>query len=455
MTIIAIFLGIIGLVVCLIDWRKGLFVCIAVGFLQDPIRKMIPGEPVFITMMVGLFVAITILSALLEGETLSFEPILAWYDVIRAPLILFVILVLIQSGLTAMRFGNTALAVIGTVSYLAPLPALLLTYYYAENIEAIKKLMAFYVAMAVAAALGVYLAFFDVDLPGLRQIGTGLVIYDMGMVLEAYPGFMRSPEIMAWHISAAVCLLTILFAVTPKPGARMICVTLMVLLTIAGFLTGRRKMVIELVLFLAFFGSLLLYFRIANRKPFAIGLLGGGACIAVAFKMLLPSEAVWQFNPYMQRSITAFADAPERFTNLGLGSIEWAFNRSGMLGKGAGTGSQGAQHFGGGTVLVGGAGEGGLGKIMVELGIPGLLLTAWLGIALALYSWQILKLTREQDAETATLAYGLIAFVAANIPVFISASQVYGDPFVLLMLGWLFGLFLSMPRLMAPIEIVD
>jgi len=455
MSIIAIFLGLICLGVCMSDWRKGLFVCIAIGFLQDPTRKMIPGEPVFVSMMVGLFVVITILSALLQGETLSFEPILAWYEVIRAPLILFVILVLIQSGLTTLRFGNPVLAVIGTVSYLAPLPALLLTYYYTEHIEAIKKLIVFYVALAVASVLGVYLAFFHVDFPGLRQVGAGLVIYDMGMVLEAYPGFMRSPEIMAWHISAAVCLLTILFALTPKPGARMICVTLMVLLTIAGFLTGRRKMVIELLLFLTFFGSLLLYFRLGNRRGFAIGLLGGGACIAMAFMMLLPSEAVWQFNPYWQRSITAFADAPERFTKLGLGSMEWAFNRAGMLGKGAGTGSQGAQHFGGGTVLVGGAGEGGLGKIMVELGVPGLILTAWLGIALAVYSWQLLKLTREQDAETATLAYGLIAFVAANIPVFVSASQVYGDPFVLLMLGWLFGLFLSIPRLAQESEIID
>src|SRR5690606_11640351 len=39
-------LGLCGVLFCLFDWRRGLLLCIAVGFLQDPLRKIVPGQPV-------------------------------------------------------------------------------------------------------------------------------------------------------------------------------------------------------------------------------------------------------------------------------------------------------------------------------------------------------------------------------------------------------------------------
>ena len=138
--------GIICLGICLENWRRGMFVSIAAGFLQDPIRKLIPGEPVYLSAMAGVFVIATIFGFIIQRGSISFAPIHSWYKVLRMPLYLFIGLVMIQTGFTIVRFGKPILALIGAVSYIAPIPTLLLAYYYPKNAEDIKKLLVFYLA---------------------------------------------------------------------------------------------------------------------------------------------------------------------------------------------------------------------------------------------------------------------------------------------------------------------
>jgi hypothetical protein len=45
------------------------------------------------------------------------------------------------------------------------------------------------------------------------------------------------------------------------------------------------------------------------------------------------------------------------------------------------------------------------------------------------------------------MSAGMVAFCAANVPVFLGASQIYGDPFVLTMIGSFLGFVLAAPRL--------
>jgi hypothetical protein len=47
------------------DWRRGLFVAIPVALLQDPLRKLTPGEPVFYVMLVGVVIAVAAIAALM------------------------------------------------------------------------------------------------------------------------------------------------------------------------------------------------------------------------------------------------------------------------------------------------------------------------------------------------------------------------------------------------------
>ncbi len=141
------------------------------------------------------------------------------------------------------------------------------------------------------------------------------------------------------------------------------------------------------------------------------------------------------------------SDVADRFVDLGLEPVQWAIEGFGWLGGGLGIASQGAQHFGGGAEVFGGAGEGGLGKITAELGVPGLLIALWFGFAAVRYGWHVLVFVSRRSATVARLAYGLAAFLVANLAVFFVATQVFGDLFVLLLLGLVSGFFVATPVL--------
>jgi hypothetical protein len=142
-----------------------------------------------------------------------------------------------------------------------------------------------------------------------------------------------------------------------------------------------------------------------------------------------------------------FGEAADRFEKLGLGSIAGAVRAAGPWGLGAGSVGQGTQHFGGVSGSARYNAEGGLGKITVELGIPGLLL-AMLSALLVMRSLRrSLAAVAKADPELLRLNLGLLAFAAGNVPVFAGAAQIYGDPFVLFMLGSCLGFVLAGPRL--------
>ena len=41
-------------ILALTRWRWGLFLCVLVGLLQDPLRKVAPDQPVFFVVLVGV-----------------------------------------------------------------------------------------------------------------------------------------------------------------------------------------------------------------------------------------------------------------------------------------------------------------------------------------------------------------------------------------------------------------
>ena len=58
MSIALSFLGFVGLaaLITLTDWRRGWLLAILAGVLQDPVRKITPGTPVWLSMsVVGIY----------------------------------------------------------------------------------------------------------------------------------------------------------------------------------------------------------------------------------------------------------------------------------------------------------------------------------------------------------------------------------------------------------------
>jgi hypothetical protein len=435
--------------VALADWRKGLLLCLAVGFLQDPLRKLWPGEPVYLTALVGIVLAVASVGAVGRGELLTIGRTAEWKRFLWLPITAFGLVVLLQAGRTLGEYQSVTLAVLGLIGYLAPLAAAALGYSFARNPAMLKIFLGCYAALSVAAAKGVYLAFLGYDWPVLEEVGEGLIVFSQGLTLDAYAGFMRTPEVAAWHAGAGACLLMILGVVTKHPRWRLIAGVLILFLVGAALLTGRRKATVEILLFAGLYWVALAYARAGATRVAAVAAVAVFTVWFAIPQLLEPEEMDVRLEPYVRHSATGFSDAPERFTSLGLGSVEWAIRRHGVLGTGAGTGSQGAQHFGGGAALVGGAPEGGLGKIATELGLPGLLAAAWVVVALVRAMWRGRRRAQRLSPELHALRYGLLAFLSAKSIGFIVAAQIYGDLFVLLLLGWILGFVLAVPRLEA------
>ena len=450
---------IVALALCIANWRAGVSLCLLVGFLQDPLRKLTPGEPVYFTALIGLPLAATLLGAHLRKVRISFRPVHSWNDGLRTPLNLFILLVGIQSVAAVIKTGNPTIGGIGALSYLAPLPAILVGYQFSRSERDITRLIKVYLVIGVLMVSGIYLSYAGFDWKVLKSVGGGLFIYSLEKGrLDLYSGFLRSPEIAAWHGAACVCLLIVLsLSVRRQPILKCSAGVLVMFLTGALLLTGRRKFLVEILVFASIYALLLIFFRRAEIKSPLISksaiLLAAGLAVGSVSYMYIASDVVTsEIRPYYERGISVRNDMTERVSVMTTESFEYVIAQNGILGSGAGTGSQGAQHFGGGANIVGGAAEGGLGKVLAELGIPGLLLLLWLVIGLARYMWSIIKyitVVRTVNPSQSKLIFGLVAFLITNAFVYVIAHQAFGDPFVLIVLGFFLGFVMAMPKMLA------
>jgi hypothetical protein len=434
-----------GILMCLADWRKGIFLCIIIGFLQDPIRKIMPGEPLYITAMIVLFAFATLIGAKMRFRTFNFRMLHEMKGFIRKPLNIFVILVLIQSVMAFLKIRSFTIAGIGMLAYLSPIPILLLGFYFVRNTDDIFRIMKFYISISILMSAGIYLSYLGYDWDILRAVGTELYVYPAsGGIIKLHPGFLRSSEVAAWHAGASICFIFVLF-VTAKGQSpfKWLSIPLTIYFLLAVILAGRRKIIAELILFISLYGFLLLLFRRGAMK-LAIFTLTIGLLFAYLGGTYIIRDADSDLLKYFERPKGIVEASVERLEMMTIGTMKWAVSSNGFFGSGAGTASQGAQYFGGGSQLVGYSSEGGLGKILAELGVPGLMIFFWLLFAFARYLKWILDETTRRDLLETRLIYGLVSFLIVSAVVFVTAHQVFGDIFVLfvlsLMMGFVFGM---------------
>jgi hypothetical protein len=444
-------IGVVGLGVCVAKWRLGFLFCIVVGCLQDPIRKIVPGEPIYLTSAILIYVAATCLGAYLGGRRFSLRPIHAWNHSLKSPLTLFLVLVVIQSVVTFIRFGSPILAAIGFLAYVTPVPGILLGYHFARREQETYRFLKVYLALTVIMVGGVYLSYFGFDWKVLSSVGEELFVYNLekgALLLRA--GFFRAPEVAAWHAATSICFLVVMFMTLKRHVLlKMATGSLIIFFWGALLFTGRRKFIMEIMIFLCVYGALLLLVRKkvskTLRTSFLLAIVVG---VAMAAYVTFAPEAIRdEIDPYYNRSATVGADATGRASLMTSESFNYILEQNGPWGSGAGTGSQGSQYFGGGTNIVGGAAEGGLGKIVAELGLPGIALIIWLTFGLARYFWAITMEVKKVDFERASLTFGFMAMLAANAFVFVTAHQIFGDPFVLTLLGFFIGIVMAVPQM--------
>ncbi len=448
----------------LLDWRKGLFICVIIGVAQDPLRKLAPNQPVYYVLLVGVIFGIAWIRAALVRVPLTPGIIHGWRQHLKVPFGVFVSLVLAQALHSFAQYGSFKMTGIGLLVWLAPIPAVLLAYQYAtrRGLLGIRRWMLLYNGVALAALTGVFFEYAGFSWPLLGEIGEGQIIYDVGTVLKAYSGFFRASEIAAWHAATIACFVFIL-SVGKRPTVMRVLFALVMIAVLVGLgtLTGRRKMLVEVTVFLSAYVFLTAWLQ-RGLARFAVGSLIVGAIGYIAIVGFVApdpvqrtyasaafSENAQKFEGYATRGQTVFADLPARINQLGFQPIKWALDSFGWLGAGLGTGSQGTNDVGLAHGINRGPSEGGLGKITMELGVPGLLMVAWLLVALGKHIHRQLVILARTSPQHARIAFGLVAYLVANAATFSVATQAYSDLFILLILGWAMGFLLAMPVLAA------
>lgn len=442
------------------NWRQAFVLCVVAALLQDPLRKMVPGQPVYFVVLVGIVFGAGFLGALMRNVPLSPNRLTGWRQHLGQPFLVFCVIALFQAANSLLQYEKPVMTGIGIMSYFAPIPAVVLAYRFAlsRGENGVFRWMRFYVVAATIALASVYLEYAGYGARFLGEVGGGVLISGQGAYYKGNSGTFRAAEIAAWHAAAVACFSFLLFW-----GRRfsffkiLLAVVFIAFLVGIGALTGRRKMIIEIAIFLSAYFTLIAWFQ---RKSTRIAIIVAALGVLSYFSsigLLQPEageagyaserlEAVSgnAFVKYTDRASTAFEDVPRRVMETGIQPVFWAVNGHGWLGSGLGTGSQGVQHFG---IDSSGAAEGGLGKLTVELGVPGLLVAVWLAWSLLRYIVNVLEFLSQTSTAHANFGIGLVAFILANIAAFTVATQAFGDLFILLTLGWSFGFLLALPAL--------
>jgi hypothetical protein len=464
MTQLTMGLLLIAGVVTMLDWRKGMVMCVVIGIAQDPLRKLAPNQPVYYVVLVGVIFGIAWIRAALMRVPLGPSTIKGWRQNLQVPFLLFFFVVIAQALHSFVRYGSAFMAGIGLLVWLAPIPAVMLAYQFAarRGLLGVRRWMLLYVLIALASLSGVYFEYVGFQWKTLGEIGEGQVIHDLGTILKAHSGFYRASEIAAWHTAAIACFVFML-SVGKRPTVLRIVIGLglIAVLVNLGILTGRRKMLVEITIFVSWYLFLVAWLqRGMARLAMVVLMMGFAAYVGIvgfiapdlvqnSYSKSMRVENAQRIEGYTERGKSVFADLPKRVNDVGLQPLLFAVNNFGWFGAGLGTGSQGTNSIAEEHDIERWAAEGGLGKVAMELGVPGLLLAIWLVIALAKHLRQQLASVARTSPQHARLAYGMVSFLVANAATFSVATQAYSDLFILLILGWCLGFLLAMPVLAA------
>jgi hypothetical protein len=450
--LLALLLGALALVLLSGDWRSGLFLTVVIGFAQDPIRKLTPGQP---GLYVGLALIAFVGSALVlyqrRGSRLELPLMFASNPGLIAWVTPLSLLLVFQAVNGLLRWGLPIRVLIGAGFYLAPLLGLWVGFQLGRDQRLLRRLLLLYLAGAALFAVTTLLHYRGINLELFKAVGPGMIIhFRYGFYTTGAIGLWRSSEIAAMHLTIAACL-AVIFAFSGSTGTpRIRWLALAASLAVISLFTGRRKAIVQFVVFLGLFVLLLNRYGSSSNRRQLIGAVMIAAGLASVIFVLDPSEFLGDdFGEYTDRAATAPGDLWERFNVLGVRAFQRGLEISNGIGLGVGTLAQtGAS----GVVSVRGqsfayVGESGIGKVVAELGIPGLIVLPGIAWGLIQAMWRNLPLMRLLPPQTAVFEIGLLAFALSNLPFFSSAAGVYGDPFILILCSISLGSILAMPLL--------
>lgn len=420
----------LAVTVALADWRRGWLLALLVAVLQDPTRKMTAGTPVALTMSVVVIYVVVLFSAQRQMQQGFAEFSLRISRVWNAvAMMVFFVLLAAMNGLFTYGLEHWKVPALSLFIYCAPLPAVILGFVYAQREEHIVDFLKFYAVVTTFALIGTPLEYIGVQNAAIGLVGMpeSYVRHLPGIQIKVLSGFYRAPDIMGWH-AATLASVGVIMALRNRLFAKS---WPWLLVASWGFfntlISGRRK---AIYMFVVFAGVLVWrYFRrlqFAQVMSFALGLL-------LLFGIVRYTATSERGAVYARGATTTRSEVLQRLEGGFMSTIE----TFGIMGAGLGTATQGVRHLLGNDQNIGWQ-EGGLAKLAIEVGVPGVL--AALFLAWVLFR-TLLRITAAPDlpGSSQLMRVSLFALFVTNVVQFMVSAQAYSDAVLTLLTAFFLG----------------
>jgi hypothetical protein len=427
--------------VALYDWRKGIYFCIVLDALRDPVRKLSPDQSVVVTVVVGLVWGAVFVGALVREQD-RLTAFFRAYPRLRLALVLLVAGLLPGAAMSLISYaGGWKLAAAGLVSYLAPVLGIAVGYCFARDLRDVWRLLSLYCVVNAVALSGAALEFCNVSLPGLGGIGIDWLRTRAGAdAVDLICGFYRSPDVLGLH-AAQTAMFAGVLAVRERGRGRAGWIAVIVWAGVCLLLSGRRKMIAMPILFAAVYLCLAWRRLPARAKAWS---LATAAVSVLAFAGAVSWSGIGpQYTDYARSTV---GDGFERFSHNSLGGTITTLRQAGPLGYGLGTATQGAYHLAAHGLNT--WQEDGVSRFFAEAGVPGTVLIAISMWLLFSTSWRVVRRGPHGAGDHRRLQACLAGIVLANGASFAISHQAYsGDPSTVMLVAMCLGLLLSGPVL--------
>jgi hypothetical protein len=252
----------------------------------------------------------------------------------------------------------------------------------------------------------------------------------------------RSPEIAAWHGATAGIFA---FAFFWQKGRRLEKRNLLffVVCFLTLFLTGRRKGIGTIFIFGGIYTWFLFWLGVSGKKRLFAAFILLVIIFSGLFMVSEVQDDTSQFAPYFLRGQSAFRDTPNRLDTV-LGNIAYVWRESGIFGQGAGYFNQATQNFLEFEKKAKYA-EVGVAKVLGVLGFPGVIVLLRFGVTW--YKSLRKRLRAILSEEGRRYAALMLSVLFANLTAFFFSALVFGDPFVLTMMGMIVGMLMAIPKI--------
>jgi hypothetical protein len=430
-------------VLALLDWRRGIFCFVAIGVLQDVVRKAVPGAPAFLVLST-VPVWCSVVAGMVRSEQRPVRLFVHYYRPLGRAIGWF-LASLVPAAIISSTYGvgSWKLALIGLFSYASFSVGIILGFGFAQRYDDIRRLLSFYCIVTTLMLGGTAVEYLgwggQWSIVGTTVLDMEWIRYSGSNVISLVSGFYRSPDVMGWHAVTA-CMLAVMLARASRGRSRYFWILVCLFGGTAALLSGRRKMVFMLPIFVVVAGWALA----GSSRGLVRRLRGALAGLAV---LLIVGLSLYNFvdlegmGDYYTRTGGELVD---RIKQHGYESLVVTWRQSGALGAGLGTATQGAHHLQVERPRT--WQEGGLGRILVELGLPGLICFTVMVLYLLRAVYLVTKRIPTQPRPEGVICAGLSGLFMANAGSFVISHQVFGDPFVMCLFTFLVGMLLSMIR---------